>query len=209
MSSLNDHDPKRFEFAVSRQQYLPRCIGRISIGRNCSISQESVIGDGTVIQDNVVIIGDVHIGKGCLIKPGTVIGAKGFSFGFTEDLKPIAIGHTGGVHIGDRVEIGSLCTVCQGTVDNTVIEDDVKLDDHIHIAHNCHIKEKTVITAGAIFGGGVVVGKACWIGLQATIKNQVHLADRTAVGTHANVVKDSEPGDILIGNPAKLLRKRT
>lgn len=207
--SLNDYDPKRLEFAMSRSMFLPMA-GRsgVFIGHGCSIGPEVVIGDGTVVQDRVVIMGRVSIGAGCLIKPGTVIGAKGFSFGFTEDLTPVAIGHSAGVHIGNRVEVGALCTICQGTIEDTVIENDVKMDDHIHIAHNCHIGEKTIITAGVIFGGGVVVGKACWFGLNATVQNKVKLADRTVAGTGANVIKDSEPGDILTGNPATVLRKR-
>jgi UDP-3-O-[3-hydroxymyristoyl] glucosamine N-acyltransferase len=209
MGSLNDHDPQRLAFARDRVSLLPQAeTSTYRVGRNCAVDDTVKIGVGTVIQDNVVILGDVQIGKNCLIKPGTVIGAKGFSFGFEEDLTPIAIGHSGGVRIGDRVEIGALCTVCQGTVNNTVIEDDCKLDDHIHIAHNCYIKAKTVIAAGAIFGGGVTVGKASWVGLQATIMNQANLGDRVVVGTQANVIRDAEDGTVLVGNPATVLRMR-
>lgn len=204
----NEHDPERLLFAIRRKNYLPKAVGRVSIGRNCSISRDAKIGDDTIIQDNVVIMDRVVIGRGCLIKPGTVIGAKGFSFGFSEDLTPQAIGHSAGVKIGDRVEIGALCTVCQGTVEDTVIEDDVKLDDHIHIAHNCFIGSKSCLTAGVTLGGGVVIEEKCWVGLGATIINKARLGAYTLVGSGANVVRDSEPGEVLVGNPARAMRKR-
>jgi len=203
LGTVNEYSPERLEFAVSRKHFLP--------DKNMPpyyLYGDVIIGEGTVIMPGVVIIGPVVIGKNCLIKPNTVIGAKGFSFGFEEDLTPHSIGHNGNVIIGDNVEIGALCTVCQATVKTTYIGDNVKIDDHIHIAHNCSIFEKTIITAGVTFGGGVIVGRECWIGLNATIQNKVELAERTLVGSGANVIRNSEAGDVLVGNPAKVLRKR-
>ena len=205
MSTANDYIPERFEFAVSRikrqRQYPP-------IGCGCYIGPDVYIGRGTIIRNNVVISGNVQIGDYCLIKSNTVIGEKGFSFGFDKNYEPYPIAHTGGVIIGNRVEIGALCTVAGGTINPNVIESHVKIDDHVHIAHNCHIGEKTIIAAGATLSGGVTTGKACWIGLHASIINKAVLADRTLVGMGANVVKDSNHGDVLVGNPAKAIRSR-
>jgi UDP-3-O-[3-hydroxymyristoyl] glucosamine N-acyltransferase len=206
-----DYNPERLEFAKSRLRHLPSPISGvdgISIGRNCSIDASVVIGKGTVIQDNVVIIGKVKIGDYCLIKPGTVIGCKGFSYGMEDDMTPVMIGHNGGVVIGSHVEIGAACSVCQGTIDDTVLGDHVKLDDNIHIAHNCHIGQKTVITAGVIFGGSVVVGVATYFGLNATVKNKLRIGDFAIIGMGANVIRDVGDQDVVAGNPAKLIRKR-
>jgi UDP-3-O-[3-hydroxymyristoyl] glucosamine N-acyltransferase len=203
LGTVNEFIPERLNFAIGRLNLLPQestgdyfMCGHIEIGAN------------TVIQHGVSIYGPVKIGSNCLIKPNTVIGAKGFSFGFDSELTPHAIGHSGGVIIGDNVEIGSLCTVCQGTVKDTIIENYVKIDDHVHIAHNCIVKAKTIITAGVTFGGGAVVGECCWVGLNATVMNKVRLAAMTLVGAGANVIRDSEYGDVLAGNPARVLRKR-
>jgi UDP-3-O-[3-hydroxymyristoyl] glucosamine N-acyltransferase len=181
------------------------------VGRYCAIDDDVEIGEGTVIRNNVTIStanGKVKIGKNCFIKSGTVIGEKGFGFGFTEDLTPVEIVHTGGVIIGDNVEIGALCTVVSGTVDPTVLEDYVKLDDHIHVAHNCFIGEKSCLTAGANLSGGARLGKKCWIGPLSNISVKLNIADGTLVGQGAIVIKDTEENDIVVGNPARFLRKR-
>jgi len=205
MSTENDYIPERLAFARERAPYQRQ---HPAVGRFCIIGPNVSIGNGTVIRNNVTISGKVKIGENCLIKSNTVIGEKGFSWGFTKDLEPVAIVHTGGVVIGNNVEIGALCTVAGGTLEPTVLGDYVKLDDHIHIAHNCKVGRKTIITAGVTLSGGVVAGEKCWLGLHSTYKNKVVLADRTLVGSGANVINDTDYGDIVVGNPAKVIRKR-
>jgi UDP-3-O-[3-hydroxymyristoyl] glucosamine N-acyltransferase len=205
MSTVNEFIPKRLNFAKSRldlkPQYRP-------IGGYCAIDDSVEIGEGTVIRNNVTIGPNVKIGKNCFIKSGTVIGEKGFSFGFEKDLTPVEIVHTGGVIIGDNVEIGALCTVVSGTIKPTVLEDYVKLDDHIHVAHNCYIGKKTCLTAGVTLAGGVRIGPKCWIGMHSCVTNKVKIAEGTIVGQGANVMKDTAYADVVVGNPARFLRKR-
>ena len=51
--------------------------------------------------------------------------------------------------IGDDVEIGANTTIDRGALDDTVIEDGVKLDNQIQIGHNCRIGAHTAI-AGCV-----------------------------------------------------------
>ncbi len=46
--------------------------------------------------------------------------------------------------IGDDVEIGANTTIDRGTMEDTVIEDGVKLDNLIQIGHNVRIGAHTV-----------------------------------------------------------------
>jgi len=178
------------------------------IGKNCSIAKDAIIGQGTQICDNVVIMERVVIGKNCLILPGAVIGAKGFGFARDEIGTPVRISHTGGVIIGDNVEIGTLSSIASGTLNPTIIENHVKIDTHVLVSHNCHIGEKTLITAGVLFGGSTIVGKMCFFGTNSTTRNKTKIADNTLVGQHANVVKDIIiPGTTVMGNPAKEYKK--
>ena len=203
MASTNEHIVARYQFALSRMELN-------SIESDCMwyLNPEAKIGKGTVIRPGVTIGPNVTIGKNCLIKAGARIGEKGFSFGFTTDNRPIPIAHTGRVIIGDNCSIGSGTTVCRGTVDDTVIEDDTHIDDLCHIAHNSHIGPRTCIAAGTILCGSVTVGRSVWIGVNCSIMNKVHVADYTLVGNHTNVTKNFKEFDILVGNPAKVLRSR-
>ena len=151
---------------------------------------------------------NVKYGKCLRVKPFSCIGMKGFSFAFREDGTPEEMVHTGGVIIGDYVEIGALCTVPGGTVENTIIGDHTKLDDHIHTAHNTIIGKYTCIAAGAIMGGGCVIGDHVWIGLNATINTKVKVGDWAVVGSGAMVTKDVPPYAVVAGCPAKILRYR-
>lgn len=205
MSTVNQYIPSRLMFAISRMNSRPKYP---PIGRYCAIDDSVEIGEGTIIRNNVVITGRVKIGKNCFIKSNTVIGEKGFGFGFTEYLTPVEIVHTGGVVIGDNVEIGALCTVCSGTVEPTVLENWVKLDDHIHIAHNCYIEEKSILTAHADLSGGVRIGKGSWIGPCSTVTVKVRVAPGTLVGQGAVVMRDTEENDVVVGVPARFIRKR-
>ena len=55
--------------------------------------------------------------------------------------------------IGDDVEIGANTTVDRGALDDTVIEEGVKLDNQIQIAHNVRIGAHTAIAACAGIAG--------------------------------------------------------
>ena len=53
------------------------------------------------------------------------------------------------VLIGDDVEVGANTTIDRGALDDTVIEEGVKLDNQIQIGHNCRIGAHTAI-AGCV-----------------------------------------------------------
>jgi UDP-3-O-[3-hydroxymyristoyl] glucosamine N-acyltransferase len=72
----------------------------------------------------------------------------------------VRLPHIGTVRIRNDVEVGSLTTVCRGTLSDTLIQDGAKIDDHVHIAHNIHVGEHTFVIACAEVSGGVRIGQA-------------------------------------------------
>ena len=56
--------------------------------------------------------------------------------------------------------------------------------------------------------GDTVVGNDVWIGQNATILPGVHIGDGAIIGANAVVGSDVAPYTIMVGNPAKPLRKR-
>ena len=180
----------------------------VVLGRNVQLGKGVTLGEGTRVGHNVVIADGVTVGRNCYIKSNTVIGEDGFGMERGEDGNPIRFIHLGTVVIGDHVEIGSLSTICRGTLGNTIIEDHVKLDDHVHIAHNCRVRRGAIITASVALSGGVEVGDLAWIGPNASVLQKITLGSSSFIGLGAVVTHDVPDGAKVAGNPARVLPKR-
>ena len=58
------------------------------------------------------------------------------------------------------------------------------------------------------FKGDTVIGNDVWIGQNAVILPGVHIGDGAIIGANSVVGSNVDPYTIVVGNPAKLLRKR-
>ena len=176
------------------------------VGGNSTIGEEAVIGPGTVVGANVTVgratrigarvtlLDDVRIGARCILHPGVVIGADGF--GFAPDHGAWQkIPQVGGVVIGDDVEIGANTTVDRGTIDDTVIEDGVKIDNLVQIAHNVRLGAHTIMAAMSGVAGSTKVGKRCMIGGGVVMVNQLTICDDVTFTFRSIVTRSvDEPG---------------
>jgi UDP-3-O-[3-hydroxymyristoyl] glucosamine N-acyltransferase len=103
----------------------------------------------------------VDVGSDSVIHSQAVIGADGF--GYTPDAKGqmVEIAQIGGVTIGRNVSIGAATTIDRGAIENTIIEDGVKIDNQVQIGHNCIIGEHTLICGCCGIVGSSKIGKHC------------------------------------------------
>jgi UDP-3-O-[3-hydroxymyristoyl] glucosamine N-acyltransferase LpxD len=178
------------------------------IGPYCVIGAGSEIGEGTELRNHVTIGQNVRIGRHCLIRSSSIIGEEGFGIDEDDDGNNIRLPHLGGVLIGNHVEIGSLNTVCSGTIEPTRISNHCKLDDHVHIAHNIVMDDNCIICACAEISGGVHLEPGVWVGPNSATVEGLTLAADTLLGVGAVVTRSTEPNGIYAGNPAKRLRDR-
>ncbi len=164
------------------------------IGANSFIGRDSVVGAGTVLHPSVVLYHGVSIGERCIIHSGVVIGSDGF--GFAPDKGRWAkVAQLGGVVIGDDVEIGANTAIDRGALDNTVIENGVKLDNQIQIAHNVRVGENTAMAACCAVAGSTSIGKNCIIGGASGIAGHLVIADQVHITAMTMVIKSlTEPG---------------
>jgi UDP-3-O-[3-hydroxymyristoyl] glucosamine N-acyltransferase len=177
------------------------------IGQNVVLGLGVRIGAGTIIAHNVVIGDEVQIGARCVVKSGAVIGEEGFGFERDSDGRAVRLPHIGTVVIGDDVEVGSLTTVCRGTLSNTVLRDGCKVDDHVHIAHNVDVGADAFVIACAEVSGGVTIGPRAWIAPNASVMNQLTIGADSVIGLGGVVVKSVPDGATVVGNPAKVLQR--
>ena len=179
------------------------------VGAGTSLDAGSFLGRGSSIGPHgriaagVVICRDVHIGARAIIHPGVVIGADGFGIA-NDNGTWVKIPQFGGVRIGDDVEIGANTTVDRGALEDTVIEDGVKLDNLIQIGHNVRIGAHTAIAACVAIGGSARIGRRCTIAGAASIAGHLEIADDVHLtATSAVPGTISEPGVYSSGMPVQ------
>ena len=175
------------------------------VGANCTIGEDASIGARTRLWPGVVVYADCHIGASCMLHAGVVIGADGFGNAWEADGdggRWIKVPQVGRVIIGDDVEIGANTTIDRGAIDDTVIEDGVRLDNLIMIAHNVHVGAHTAIAACTGIAGSTRIGRYCRIGGAVGIAGHLTLADHVEISGKTLITKSiSQPGVYSGGYP--------
>lgn len=164
------------------------------IGALCVIERGASIGADTVLKARVTVSEGCRIGQRCILHSGVVIGADGFGFapfeGGWEKIEQL-----GGVVIGNDVEIGANSCVDRGALDDTILEDGVKIDNLVQIGHNVHVGKNTAMAGCVGIAGSATIGENCTLGGGAIVLGHLTLANGVHVSA-ASVVTRSihQPG---------------
>lgn len=171
------------------------CIGAgARIGAHCVVGRGAEVGAGTVLHPRVTLGDRCRIGARGILHSGVVIGADGFGFAPHQG-QWVKIEQLGAVRIGNDVEIGANTCIDRGALDDTVIEDGVKLDNLIQIGHNVRVGAHTAMAGNAGVAGSADIGARCTIGGGAVVLGHLKLVDGVHVSA-ASVVTRSilQPG---------------
>lgn len=174
----------------------------VELGENCVIGAQCRIGAGTRIgadgwlYPGVTIYHGCHLGQRAIVHSGVVIGADGFGFAREATGEWVKIAQAGRVVIGDDVEIGANTTIDRGALEDTVIEDGVKLDNQIQVGHNVRIGAHSAIAGCVGIAGSAKIGARCTVGGAAVILGHLTLADGVNVSAGTLVGKSiATPGN--------------
>jgi UDP-3-O-[3-hydroxymyristoyl] glucosamine N-acyltransferase len=171
------------------------------VGAHSYLGDRVRIGTDTRILPNVTIYHGCRVGMRCIVHAGAVIGADGFGIALDDGVW-IKVPQVGCVVIGDDVEIGANTTIDRGAIDDTIVEDGVKLDNLIQIAHNVHVGAHTAIAACTGIAGSVRIGRRCRIAGAVGIAGHLSIADDVEISAKTLVTKSiHEPGTYSGGYP--------
>jgi len=171
------------------------------IGPGCVIGDDCQLGDGCELIARVTLVTRVRLGKRVRIHPGAVLGADGF--GLAMDAGHwIKVPQLGGVKIGDDCEIGANACVDRGALEDTTLEEDVRLDNLVQIAHNVHIGAHSAIAGCTGIAGSAKIGRYCMLGGAVGVVGHLEICDKVVI-TGKSVVRNSihEPGEYSSGTP--------
>jgi len=165
------------------------------IAEHCVIGRGAQVGAGSRLSARVTLADGCRMGERCIVHSGAVIGADGFGFALHQG-RWVKIEQLGGVLIGDDVEIGANTCIDRGALQDTVLEDGVKLDNLVQIGHNVRVGKHTAMAGCAGVAGSATIGAHCTVGGGAIVLGHLSLADHVHVSA-ASVVTRSilKPGN--------------
>ncbi|MCW0436604.1 MULTISPECIES: UDP-3-O-(3-hydroxymyristoyl)glucosamine N-acyltransferase [Xanthomonas] len=171
------------------------------IGPGCVIGEDCQIGAGSELLARVTLVTRVRLGQRVRVHPGAVLGADGFGLAMDAG-RWIKVPQLGGVRIGDDCEIGANTCVDRGALEDTTLEEDVRLDNLVQVAHNVHIGAHSAIAGCTGIAGSAKIGRYVMLGGAVGVVGHLEICDKVVV-TGKSVVRNSihEPGEYSSGTP--------
>ncbi|MBA4265636.1 MAG: UDP-3-O-(3-hydroxymyristoyl)glucosamine N-acyltransferase [Comamonadaceae bacterium] len=164
------------------------------VGAHAVVGEKARIGEGTRLYPRVVVGDRCVVGARCVVHSGAVIGADGFGFAPHQGTW-VKIEQLGAVRIGNDVEIGANTCIDRGALDDTVIEDGVKLDNLIQIGHNVRVGAHSAMAGCVGVAGSAIIGAHCTVGGGAVVLGHLTLADGVNISAASVVTRSiSKPG---------------
>ena len=190
----------------------------VSVGPNAVIEAGARLDDGVVIAAGAVVGRGVSVGAGtvigvgasvshcdigarCELHPGVRIGTRGFGFDMSAE-GHLNVPQLGRVIVGDDVEIGANSTIDRGAGPDTVIGDGCKIDNLVQIGHNVHLGKGCVVIAQAGIAGSATVEDFVILAAQSGVGGHLTVAAGTQLAARSGLMRNSDPGSKLAGNPA-------
>jgi UDP-3-O-[3-hydroxymyristoyl] glucosamine N-acyltransferase len=164
------------------------------VGTHCHVGEDAAVGFGTALKARVTLGAGCRIGERGIVHSGVVIGADGFGFapsaGRWEKIEQL-----GSVAIGDDVELGANTCIDRGALEDTVLEDGVKLDNLVQIGHNVRVGAHSAFAGCVGVAGSARIGRRCTAGGGAIILGHLEIVDDVHI-TAATVISRSihKPG---------------
>lgn len=96
---------------------------------------------------------------------------------------------------------------------NSTIASNASVGDHVIvlpnsiISHDSSVGDYTCIAGGVCVSGGVGIGKSCYLGTNSSVIGNISIGDGSLVGMGSVVVEAVEKNSVVVGNPARFIRK--
>jgi UDP-N-acetylglucosamine acyltransferase len=167
----------------------------VTIESFVTITEDVIIGDGTWIGPNAVIMDGARIGKNCKIFPCAIIS------GIPQDLK--FNGEVTTAEIGDNTSIREFVTVNRGTASKgkTVIGSDCLLQSYSHVAHDCILKNHVILGGYSGFAGEVEADDYAIISPYSAVHQFTKIGKHAFIAGSSLVRKDVPPYVIVANEP--------
>jgi UDP-3-O-[3-hydroxymyristoyl] glucosamine N-acyltransferase len=183
------------------------------IGPGCVVAADCVLHPGVVLLENVhlgrgceihanaVLHPGARLGQNCVVHSGAVIGSEGFGF------VPTPGGwrkmpQTGLVVLEDGVEVGCGSMIDRPAVGETRVGAGTKIDNLVHVGHGVTIGRGCALAAQVGIAGGARLGDGVILAGQVGVANRATLGDGAIASSKSGIHGDVPPGEVVSGYPA-------
>lgn len=173
----------------------------VQIGTGCHLGAGVYVGAHSTLVSRVTVLAAARIGQRVILQPGVVIGSEGFGLAPDEG-RWEHVPQLGSVRLGDDVEIGSNTCIDRGAIEDTCIEDGVKIDNLVQIGHNVIIGAHSAIAGCVGISGSARVGRYCTLAGGVGLVGHIRLADNVHITGMSMVTRSIDrPGTYSSGTP--------
>ena len=191
---------------------------RVTIHPFAYIGKGARIGEGSIVYPHVYVGEEVAIGQNCILYPGVriyarcrlgdrvilhsgvVIGADGFGYAW-DGTNHVKIPQVGRVVIGNDVEIGANSTVDRGTLEDTIIGNDVKIDNLVQIGHNVKVGDHSILVSQVGIAGSTEIGQGVILAGQVGVAGHLKIGNGVKVAAQSGIHKNIRDGEVISGSP--------
>lgn len=196
------YDPKRVSIGPNAVVEAGVELGDgVEIGAGCFVGRNAVIGKGSRLHANATVHAECILGEGVFLHSGSVIGADGFGYEFSQG-RHRKVRQAGIVQIDNDVEIGAGSTVDRARFGRTWIGEGTKIDNLVQIGHNVVIGKHCIIVACTAIAGSAIVGDYVVIAAQVGIAGHVHVGSQSTLAARCGVTRDLPAQGKYLGFPA-------
>jgi sugar O-acyltransferase (sialic acid O-acetyltransferase NeuD family) len=93
--------------------------------------------------------------------------------------------------------------------EDNVLQHRVSVGDNVilwsgnHVGHQTVIEDNCFVASHAVISGFCQIGRGAYLGVNCAIANNLSLGPECVIGAGAVVVRDTEPRQVYVGNPAR------
>jgi len=176
---------------------------KAKIGKNVIVGDFTVIKDDVEIGNNVVVGSNVIIDNGARISDNVTLHHGAVISTIPQDLK--FGGEVTTLEIGENTVIREYATLNKGTAASgkTVVGKDCLLMAYSHIAHDCRVGNNVIIANCGTLGGHVEVDDWAIIGGIVAVHQYVKIGTHSILAAFTKAVKDIPPYIVAGDNPMK------
>ncbi len=171
----------------------------VVIGPFCYVGPKVVLQEGVELLPHVVVAGRTTVGRGTRIFPSAVIGGD-----------PQSVHHGGEettLTIGDNCTIREGVTINTGTKDGggkTVVGNNNLFLAYSHVAHDCHVGNNVIMSNNVMLAGHVTIEDRAILGGGSAVHQFTRVGRHAFIGGLSAVSYDVIPYGMLNGNPGVL-----